>query len=90
MRNLLAITLAAMLALSGHALAADRPVGPETGQARTSEGPSIGPNDPDDAADFIPVPREPGEIWAGCPSGPLGALCRWMQDYERNNGPIGF
>ena len=41
MRNFLAVMLAAFLAVSTAApsLAADRPVGPETGQARTSDDP---------------------------------------------------
>ena len=94
----LAAILAALLLAFGPSatptFAADRPVGPETGQARTSADQVSHPGGPDDGADFIPFPSAPGEIWAtgptGCPAGPLGRICRWMQEYERNTGPIGF
>ena len=82
----LAAVLAAFLATSAAppAFAADRPVGPEAGQARTGndEGPNY--DDPDDES-FVPFDAEPSEIYWGS-----AEIIRWMQWYERNVGPIGF
>ena len=94
---LAAFALAASFAASPIG-AADRPVGPETGQARVSED-DAGSFDPDDA-DGRPWWTSPGiaplsendqrELARGCPAGARGRICRWMQNWERNNGPIGF
>lgn len=85
MRMLVAALLAAILAASTAAptFAADRPVGPETGQARVgeSDGNREAP-DPDEASNSENDWRELS--WNS------DALTRWMQWYERNVGPIGF
>ena len=47
MKKLLAVVLAAFLA-APVAFAADRPVGPETGQVRTDRDDGVNPPDPDD------------------------------------------
>ena len=89
--KLIASVLAMAMIAGTPGFAADRPVGPETGQARTGADQVTSPGGPDDGVDFIPFPGEPGEIRAGgCPPGARGRICRWMQEWERNNGPIGF
>lgn len=82
----LAAMLAAFFAATAASpmLAADRPVGPETGQARSN----IGDEHDNYGPDEDPSPHggvDPNELgWNS------DAMIRWMQWYERNVGPIGF
>ena len=68
--KLLAAMLAAFLAVSTASTAADRPVGPEAGQARNADGGGFDhPSDPDDVGAFgwhnYGAPTEAGLTFAG-------------------------
>lgn len=62
MRNFIAVLLAALIATS--AVAADRPVGPETGQARIGADQVSSPGGPDDGGWYL-IPERHG---SGVPS----------------------
>ena len=82
MRYLMAALVAAFLSLP--VMAADRPVGPESGQSRVSESDGYAFNDEPDGGKIVDDLTAPNEM------GRCSALCRWMQWYEQNVGPIGF